>query len=140
MQLFTAARDKNVRPTLLASMVHLYITNALKQDGHSPDETTDADKGNFQDAGEDGPENNADEVEDESPKTSDEKEKTEKDEHEECKHEKVDIREMFDKLIPEVPDTVPVEEFLSPQWALKLISRADELGCKCREWLIKLAR
>lgn len=145
VQLFTSARDKNVRSSVLATLVHIYVTNALEQDGHPLDEDPDTtDKDKFQDAGEEDESGiDAEEVQDETPEKSDEKEEEkEKKEtaHEECKDEKVNVREMLDTLIPEVPDNVPLAEFVSPQWALKLLSRAEELDCKCREWLIKLVR
>ena len=150
VQLFTSARDKNVRPSVLATLVHSYVTNALEQDGDPLDEVIDtADKDKFQDAGEGEKGNDTDdvkEVKEEEPDNANEKEEEEKEEqqeevaHEECKGAKVDVREMLDTLIPEVPDNVPLAEFVSPQWALNLLSRAEELGCKCRDWLLKLVR
>ena len=151
MQLFTSARDKNVRPSVLATLVHSYVTNALEQDGHPLDEVVDtADKDKFQDAGEEEKGNDTEDVKEEkeeTPEKTDEKEEKEEQQeeeeevaHEECKGAKVDVREMLDTLIPEVPDNVPLAEFVTPQWALNLLSRAEELGCKCRDWLLKLVR
>ena len=150
MQLFVTARDRNVRPAVLAAMVEMYISGAMERETETPTEVTDS-KPDADVEAEDKSDEGKDDVTDadgsvdggEKGEPSEDRKDAEKPKKEEVNEEVVsgpreDLSAILDALLAELPDNAPLADTISPQWAAKMLQTADSLGCKSRERLLKL--
>ena len=140
MMLFTAARDKNVRPAVLASIVEMYVTEAMEQ------ETKTKRKAEPQKDKTKQPDGEPEEADADADKEKEDEEKKEEVADIEAEanqpadeEQKMDLAAVLDALLPELPDNAPLAETISPQWAAKMLCTADSLGDTSRQRLVKLA-
>ena len=158
-QLFVTARDKCVRPAVLSAMLEVYISAAMGeteepvepeviQNGTDNDSAKTADDAKDAETKPEVEENEERPLKaadlEEVPEDSDQSQEDQKSSPQtgssttEQTTPPLDLKEVVDTLISELPDTQTMAEALSPAWTVRLFHEADRLHCTTRDRLFQL--
>ena len=152
LQLFVSARDKCVRPAVLATMIEMYVANALQvetgdlhkeangpKDGKGKAASNGKDKDTKKDK-----DSKKDKSKDDDSSSSD----SDSDDNDEDKKDKnpkpppvsdEELAKVLDTLLLELPENAPLADTISPHWAARMLQTAQRTGCESRNLLLKLA-
>ena len=171
-QLLVAAKDKNVRPGIQASIAQMYIIDKIqkksKKEQDPEDEELEAEEKKDSDKGEkirlpedslegdsstekQDPDHqkqlevghqaaNERDNDDVGGAGSDEAETGDDDttESNDDVSDDVDIGVVMDTLLLELPDVATLAETFMPKWTAVMLGLADQLGCRCRGFLLQI--